>query len=72
MDNTIILLDNTIKPPINETDFLYHIAFSPQGDDCLVGPHRPSLLEAGAFRTLLQASLVSCRNKHCDEIVMQV
>ena len=43
-----------------------------KGDDCMVGPYRTKLLEAGAFGVLLRAALTSVLDEQCDMIVQQV
>ncbi len=41
------------------------------GDECMHGPHRTKLLDAGAFGTLLRAALSSVLEEECDMIVQQ-
>ena len=43
-----------------------------KGDECMVGPYRTKLLEAGAFGVLLRASIVTCLDEFCDIVVQQV
>lgn len=42
-----------------------------EGDECMHGPYRTKLLEAGAFGALLRAALTSVMDPDCDMIVQQ-
>ena len=40
-----------------------------KGDDCMWGPYRVALLEAGALRVLLEAALAPTQDDNCRKVI---
>ncbi len=40
-----------------------------KGDDCMWGPYREALLEAGALRVLLEAALAPTEDDNCRKVI---
>eukprot|EP00951_Prasinocladus_malaysianus_P016142 scaffold125306_cov22-Prasinocladus_malaysianus.AAC.1 len=49
--------------------FLSGHSFLAEGDDCMVGPHRPRLLERGALDKLLEAALTKDQEEATFKVI---